>query len=193
MMNIGRLRYLLSLILICVHQSKGSEEVCTCTVLCATDLVNTQGPGYYFSNNGGCLQLTTNCSLSSPLCVFKSQSECKSSCVQQQQPCQDSPSGCCPDGQSHRGQCPGETDAGLPSSAMRWNVVSVGVVGSILALSVLSISGLAVYYRHKHKKRKRTRYIKEVMQMYEDVSSTDSLSDSSVDDNPDSNNLFERL
>ncbi len=122
-MNIGRLRYLLSLILICVHQSKGkfltphttiggyslpyptgSEEVCTCTVLCATDLVNTQGPGYYFSNNGGCLQLTTNCSLSSPLCVFKSQSECKSSCVQQQ-PCQDSPSGCCPDGQSHRGQC----------------------------------------------------------------------------------------
>ena len=50
----------------------------------------------------------------------------------------------------------GETDAGLPSSAMRWNVVSVGVVGSILALSVLSISGLAVYYRHKHKKRKRT-------------------------------------
>ncbi len=38
-----------------------------------------------------------------------------------------------------------------------------------------------------------SRYIQEVMQMYDDVSSTDSFSDSSVDDSPDSNNLFERL
>ncbi len=204
-----KLTYLLVAVLVTVHQARGSvcymsvvvcmsavrvgSGKCVCSLLCASGLSSSGGPGYYYTNEGDCVQLASNCTLSSGDCVFESQSVCLSTC----QPCPHAASrdktGHCrksltPPHSSHAltvhtpsqftrphsshaltvhtpslftpPHCVIAGDAAaapLPSELLgvRWDMISVGVVCSLLTVSVLTITGLTLLYRHKNTQRKR--------------------------------------
>lgn len=52
-------------------------------------------------------------------------------------------------GDTEAAQAPGE------SLTVRWDLVSLGVVGTLLVLSILVIVGIGLYYKHKYRQRKR--------------------------------------
>ena len=152
---------------------------------------------FYNQDKGVCESLPSNCNQYAN-CSFRTLEDCQTQC----KPvilggCHSTRQGCCSDGQTAKtedGKCPDDARApDTPSnSPVRWDLIAAGICGTVLLLAVVALVGIATYaYRHKQKRRQR-RYIQDVLQLYNDTSE-DSYSDGSVDDNPESNNLFDRL
>lgn len=158
-----------------------------------TGTISFQLPYFYDTKLGACVQLSSLCAVNAS-CAFGTEVECASICgasrgdkgATKRTGCNATKFGCCPNGSPrfHNGSCPPSVDSasGGPSSPsshssyeVRWDLVATGVVVLVLLVAVLSISGIMAYhFKEKQKERVRSRYIRNVLEMY------DSESDSSA-------------
>lgn len=183
----------------CVQLTKTSADKCGGQLWCMdTSEQSDSGTYYYIHSSGNCEAVPASCVQPYDNCSFTSLAECQKLCMHVGG-CESTPFGCCPEegvARAADGSCPGEEEStgDRSSGGVRWDLLATGICGTALLLGAVVVIGIVSYvYKQKTRQRHRRRYIQEVLSMYDSTDSTDSSECSYIDDNPENNNLFDKL